>query len=307
MRNETIAVAKVPIHFLGFLANVNDSITGLRMGNEFAIERKSNSELAPFLRQIDKHYGLQTGFPFLTRSHGCVVRREIAQFEGTPQGGVAVRPHVLNEGHKFVRDKCHLLGLFKEGNIVLAYSFLYHIADADEEVKPFGFIREYPILDTTPFALTTAEKPDTESFLRTTSLPLPNSALQLALESFDKSYETDDAGLAFLSLMIAMEVVLNPSDHELRYRVSRNAGVLLGRNRNDGETVYREMKELYDRRSKLVHTGDKSVIAREDVLRLRHYVRETIKEAMKSRMSKEELLNTLNACGLGERPWREGR
>jgi len=72
----------------------------------------------------------------------------------------------------------------------------------------------------------------------------------------------------------------------------------------DGEAVYKEMKGLYDRRSKLVHTGDKSVVAREDVLRLRHYVRETIKEAIRSQMSKEALLNRLNACGFGERPWR---
>lgn len=304
-------MATVPIHFIGFLANVDHSVTGLRMGEGFAIERKSSNDVAPFLREINRYhecYGLQTAFSILSRSsHYCVLRTDSAQFEATPEGGVGMRPKVLGEAHRCVQDKCRVLRLFKEGNIVLACSFAYHLADTDKEAKPIASnIRENPISDTTPFTLMPTEVSEAESFLQTTTLPLSGPP-QLAFESFDLSYETDDVGLAFLSLMIAMEVMLNPSDHELRYRVSRNAGVLLARNRDDGEAIFKEMKGLYDKRSKLVHTGDKSVIAREDILRLRHYVRETIKEGMKSEMSKEALLNTLNACGFGERPWREGQ
>ncbi len=105
--------------------------------------------------------------------------------------------------------------------------------------------------------------------------------------------------------MIAMEVLLNPSDHELRYRVSRNTGVLLRQDSDQGETIFKEMQRLYDTRSKLVHTGNKSNVTREDVLKLRQYVREAIKEAMASHMSKDELLKTINACGFGRRPWKE--
>lgn len=299
-------MADVPVHFVGFLANVDHSLVGMSMGNGFMLEHRSKKDVAPFLRQIDKHYGLQTGFGFLTWSYGCVVRTDLAQFEGTPQGGVAIRPTVLDEAHRFVRDKCRLLRLFKEGNIVLAYSFLYHLADAGREVKPFGFIREYPILDNTPFVLTAAETSDAESFLQTTSLPFHNEALQLAFESFDKSYETDDIGSAFLSLMIAMEILLHPGNRdELKYRICRNAGVLLGQDPSRGEAVFGDMKSLYDRRSASVHSGDRSSVTRQDVLKLRQYVREMIKEAMGSRLSKDELLKTLNACGFGQRPWRE--
>jgi hypothetical protein len=304
-------MAKVPIHFIGFLANVDHSVTGLRMGEWFAIEQKSKNDVAPFLREIDKYheyYGLQTAFSILSGSYYCILRTDIAQFEATPEGGVAMRPKVLDDAHKRVQDKCRLLRLFKEGNIVLVCSFVYHLADTDAEARPFASkIREYPVVDTTQFALTPSEISEAESFLKRTSFPLPNEALQLALGSLDKSYETDDVGLAFLSLMIAMEVMLNPSDRELRYRISRNAGVLLGQSRTEGETIYREMKKLYDKRWGLVHTGDKSVVTREDVLALRRYVRETIKEGMESGMSKEALLNILTACGFGERPWREGR
>jgi len=303
-------MAKVPIHFIGFLANMDHSITDLRMGEGYAIEHKPKNDVAPFLREIDryhKHYGLQTAFDILSQSCCCVVRTDIAQFEATPEGGVAMRRKVLDDARKCVQDKCRLLRLFKEGNITLACSFLYYLADADKEAKPFDCnIREYPVVDVTQFALTPREISEAESFLKSTSFPLPDKALQLALESFDKSYETDDSGLAFLSLMIAMEVLLHPGDRdELRYRISRNAGVLLGQDLGKGDAIFKEMKSLYDKRSALVHTGDRSLVARQDLLKLRQYVRETIKEAMSSRMSKDELLRTLNACGFGQRPWRE--
>jgi len=297
-------MAKVPIHFIGFLANVDDSIKGLEMGDGFAVERKSKDDVMPVLRKIEKYSGRRAGFDVSSRSYYCVVKTGVARFEATPQGGVAFRPDVLDEAHKSVQDKCRLLRLFKEGNVVLIHSVLYHLGDADGEAKPFGFISEYPVLDITPFTLTADEFPEAGSFLKATVLPLSEQSIQLAFESFDLSYDVSDAGLAFLSLMIAMEVLLNPSKDELRYRVSRNTGVLLGQHRAGGEAVFKEMKGLYDKRSKLVHTGDRSLVSREDMLKLRQYVREGIKEAMRSGMSKDALLSTLNVCGFGERPWR---
>jgi hypothetical protein len=300
-----VETQKTPIHFLGFLVNVDDSIKGLKMGGGFAVELKSKHDVLPFLRKIEKCSGLRSGFDALSRSHCCVVKIDVAQFDATPQGGVAIRLDVLDEVHKKVQDKCHLLRLFKEGNIILARSFLYHIGDVGGEVRPFGFISEYPVLDVAQFTLAPNEFSEAESFLQTTWLPLSERSIQLAFESFDLSHEVHDVGLAFLSLMTAMEVLLGPKDHqEITYRISRNAAVLLGGNREDAGKVFKDLKDLYRKRSKLVHSGDRSVVARDDVLRLRQRVRETIKEAMRSGMSRDTLLNTLNASGFGERPWR---
>jgi len=217
-----------------------------------------------------------------------------------------MRPKVLGEAHRCVQDKCRLLRLFKEGNIVLACSFAYHLADTGKEAKLFASnIRECPIVDATQFALTPSKISEAESFLKSVSLPLPDKALQLALGTFDLSYETYDIGLAFLSLMIAMEVLLGPKDQQrITHWISTNAGVLLGQSQSDGQRISEKMKGLYDKRSKLVHTGDKSVVAREDILELRHYVRETIKEVMRSGMPKDALLDTLKSCRFGQRPWR---
>ena len=89
------------------------------------------------------------------------------------------------------------------------------------------------------------------------------------------------------------------------YRISRNAAVLLGKDKEDSKTIFSEIKDLYDKRSKIVHTGNSNIINEEDLLKLRHYVRESIKEIIKVDKNKDELLELLNSCGFGEKSWTE--
>jgi len=83
-------------------------------------QRQSSIDVAPFLRGVNRYhecYGLQTAFGILTRgSHYGVLGTDIAQFEGTTNGGVGIGPRVIDNAHKRVQDKCRLLRLFKEGN-----------------------------------------------------------------------------------------------------------------------------------------------------------------------------------------------
>jgi hypothetical protein len=291
------------VHFIGFLANVDDAITGLQIGDGFTVESRSASDVAPFLEKIDLHYGRRASLEASSGGCYCVLGSGIAEFETTPQGGVVIRPDVLQNAHSRVQHTCRLLRLFKEGNILLAQSFLYHVVD--DEPKSFSFIRQYPILDRSLFTLSPDEAPAAEQFLRDVVIPFAKPSLQLAFESFEQSYEVENQGLAFLSLMIAMEVLLNPSDRELRYRVSRNSAVLLGQTREMARGIFQEIKTLYDKRSKLVHTGNNSLTSRADVLKLRDYVRKAIKEIYRVNRSRDELLAMLNTCGFGQRPWRD--
>lgn len=302
-------MSKRDIHYIGFLANVNHSIEGLRMGDRFTIEDKANEDVAPFLRKVDKYYGLQTGIGVLSRGFCCVVETDVAQFEATPQGGVAIRPDVLDKTHKFVQDKCRLLRLFKEGNIVLTFSFLYHFSDTDGEPKPFAFGREYPIVDTTRFALTTNEFSEAESFINATSLPLAKPSLHLALESLEQSYEVQDTRLAFLSLMIGMEATLGPegSNTEITHQISRNVAVLLGTNSSESANIFTDMKALYAKRSKIIHGAairkPKDQLQLDDLLRLRNYLRMTIKILRTASQSRKDTLTRLNQRAFGSHPF----
>ena len=305
-------MSKREIHFIGFLANVDDSIAKLKLGQPFSIGKKSQQDVIPFLRHIDMHWGVEESLDFSAvqkqgdilvrgQSFYCITARNVTSFEGTPQGGVLGKRAEVKRIAGAIRDKIRLLRLFREGNIVLRFSFFYHIKDSEPSVV---MLRDEPFADRTKFRLEDNDISEAQSFIQNVKIPFAQSFLQLAFESFELSYEVDNAGLAFLSLMISLETMLNPADRELRYRVSRNAAVLLGRNAEESERIFSEVRVLYDKRSKLVHTGESRSISQEDVLKLRGYVREGIKEINVTGESKDELLGTLNACGFGQRPWR---
>ncbi|MBP7050778.1 MAG: hypothetical protein KBE65_07175 [Phycisphaerae bacterium] len=264
-------MARVPVHFIGFLANVDDSITKLELGDGFVTERRSSSDVMPFLRCIDSFWGT-CGRDDIPSGGFCVVKPNLAAFEATGRGGAAIRGDICEQTHMFVRGKLRLLRLFKEGNVVLPYSFVYQTSQGEED--PFSPVREHPIVDREQFTLTPTGIPEAQSFIDSVSLPLREPSVQLAFESFDLSYEIHDASLAFPSLMIAAEILLHPGNRdELKYRICRKASVLLGQDPSRGETVFGEIKSLYDRRSALVHSGDRSSVTRQDVVKLRQYVR----------------------------------
>ena len=298
-------MAKRNIHYIGFLANASGSIKGLKLGKGLVVEPIQNTDITPFLRKIEKHWGLLTSPP----SSCCVVGPDIAQFEATPQRGVVIRPKVLNETHKFVQDKCRLLRLFKEGNIVLIYSFLYHLSDSDGQPKPFAFGREHPALDTTRFVLTPNEFSEAESFIQTVELPFAEPSLHLAFESLQQSYEVQDTRLAFLSLMIGMEAALGPEkgNTEITHQISRNAAILLGASSSESADIFRNMKTLYAKRSKIIHGAaikrPKDQLQSEDMLRLRNYLRATIKILRAVSKPRKDILNHLNQCAFGSHPF----
>lgn len=307
---------KKDIHFIGFLANVDDSILGLNLGQPFVIEKKSQGDTSSFLRHIRQYYGTESEDCILAVEdqvngvvhnqsfyYYCVTAKNVGSFDSTPQGGVVIQWGKHREFHRLIQDKLRLLRLFKEGNVSLGFSCAYHLKDSQPSV--FELCREWPIADTTRFHLDDNEISDARRFVETTRIPFKHRSLQLAFDSFELSYETHSAALNFLSLMVAMEVMLNRGKDELRYTISRNAAVLLGKDKDDCERVFEEIRRLYDKRSKLVHEGSVNEVSSEDVLRLRHYVREAIKEMQSIGKDLKEIRDILNTCGFGQRPWRD--
>ncbi len=309
-------MAKRKIHFIGFLANVDDSILKLDLGQNFAIEKKSQHEVAAFRRYISSHWGTSAELHVLAvEEHGnnfvrnqsfhfyCVTARDIESFNRTSQRGVVERQDAFSRFLYPLRDKVRLLRLFKEGNILMRFSLFYHLEES--EPKIIWSILEGPLFDRTLFKLEDDDVVQAQDFLNKVKMPFEKK-LQLAFESFELSYKSHSAALSFLSLMIAMEVMLNRGKDELRYTISRNAAVLLGKDKDDCERVFKEVRGLYDKRSNLVHEGSANEVSYKDVLGLRHYVREAIKEMQSIGKDLKEIRDILNTCGFGKRPWRGG-
>lgn len=278
------------------------------MGQPFIVEKKSQDEVAAFRRYICSHWGRSAELELLAvEEHGnnfvrdqsfhfyCVTAKNVESFQGV------IRPAAFQKIFYRLRDKIRLLRLFKEGNILMRFTLFYHLEGS--EPKIIWSILEGPLADKTILKLETNEIAEAQDFINKVKILFDKQFLQLAFDSFEFSYETHSCPLGFLSLMIALETLLNRDRYELRYRVSRNAAVFLGKDKLDSSRIFKEVKNLYDKRSKLVHTGSANKIGSDDVLTLRYYVREAIKEIQRIGRDKEGILDILNACGFGQRPW----
>lgn len=301
------------VHFMGLLANVDRSILSAKLEHGFEICSMSQEKAVLLISKIEGLPPYHANMKLL-RNH--ILEGEDLYYisnsleddiEMTDDGFLA-KPlsEVMEFSNSLVRDLdevIRLMRLFKEGNIRMPFRYYYYIDD-DSLEKPL--LHTYlgilpPIVGT--YRLENCEIEELKKFLRDTESPFKERSLQLAFQNFDSSYSVPSVALSFLSLMISLEVLLNQGRAELRYRVSRNAAVLLGKNKCDSKRKFCEVRELYDKRSALVHSG--KGIDKEDLLKLRQYVRESIKEMNYIGKSKDEILKKLNTCGFGERPWRK--
>jgi len=299
-------LVKKDLHFIGFLVNVDDSILKLRIGDGFSIDKKPQEEVMPFLQGLNSHYGVQSGFDILhfDPSGGpsgcyCLTNCFPEFIESTPQGGIVVPIAKLKEIRQPLINKLRLLRLFKEGNILMQFLLFYHLEESIPSVAQIG--SEYPLIDRTVFQLSDDEYTQAETFIKDTKIPFQQTFLQLAFDSFEVSYETHNRSLAFMSLMISMEALFGGGS-ELKYRISRNAAVLLGKNEDESNKMFDDMKSLYDKRSGIAHGRQGRRITPEDVLGLRYYVRESIQSIYKLDLDREALLSVLNKSGFGQSP-----
>jgi len=298
-------VVKKKIHFMGFLTNTDASILQLNMEYGFEIRALSQKEALDFIIEVRKCSQMDAS-GILYMQYRCLNSQEKQVYiisnsieTDTKTVGNKLFNIIARFDDKVVNGYLYptfrLMRLFKEGDIRIPLVYWYRIRNG----KPIPFITmaSSKSVSPEPYHLESKELKKLYTFLQDTKLPFKEAFLQLAFENFERSYEISNIGLAFLTLMISLETLLNPSGSELRYRISRNAAVLLGTTLKKSKEISKEIKELYDKRSKVVHTGKSNVIKRDDLLKLRYYVRESIKKMYTMRRGKGEILDRLNSCG----------
>jgi len=199
---------------------------------------------------------------------------------------------------KRLENRIKLIRLFKEGRIGTLWYFFYKKENG--KIIPDLDIRQSFIAAYEPYNLEATEIIELNNFIDSCSLPFSLPYLQLAYENFEESYHTENNNLAFLSLMIAVEALFNVGQHDLRYRISRSMAVLLSETVEMAEDIFTKMKEFYDKRSFLVHTGRSKDLSYEDIIGLRDYLRSSIKMIHDLNIPKDALAKKLTALGYGQ-------
>lgn len=304
-------MTKQLIHFIGFIANTDESTRDISLEHGFKLSIMSDNEAIKLMAKLECLPSKREILSKLNMDYQCLFDKRVIVITNSLECDIKMNKdgYLLNIPSEVVKfdsnmiDKYltkifSLMRLFKDGNIYLPAKYYYF--NDDGTLKSFMRSKTNMFLSPDRYKLTSTELSQLQEFIKQTEFPFKYSYLNLAFDNYEWSYHVRNLSLSFLSLMISIETLFHPSDQqELSYRISRNVAVLLGKRKEESERIYSNMRELYGKRSKIVHTGALNIVNKENLKQLRHYVRESIKEIIKIDKRKDDLLKLLHSSGFG--------
>jgi hypothetical protein len=237
----------------------------------------------PCLNTVEKrYYVVKNAFEMDKKELNNVLASEAERFE-------------INFVKKYLEPTIRLMRLFKEGNICMPLYRYYYLDNG--KPKTIMGISTTRYITRESFALAQEEINNLNHFLDNTELPFKHEYLQLAFENFELSYHIMNRGLSFLLLMMSLETLSAPiNSKSLRRDISKNAAALLaGRKDKYSKKISSDVKKLYEKRSKIIHTGRQNIVDVKDLVLLRHYARESIKKIYTLNVDKNKLFELLNS------------
>ena len=303
-------MAQKEIKFIGFLANVDNSIMKINFGSILKIKKNPYDKLANLLLQLThdtspfgilKQLTWNLGYYNNEKHRYCVISSLKDNLKFNENNSVTEFPKKLMPFHnrnieKGLIQKLRLMRLFGNGNVCLPFSY-YYVDDEDGVKLIMGGGSDISHGTHVRYTIPRGQKNKLQDFIDNTSLPFGDKNLRLAFDSFEISDQVSNIALSFLALMISLETVFNPAESEISYQIRRNTAALLGKTINDFEKIYGDIKQLYNKRSKLVHTGNRQSITKEDVFMLRQYVRKVILEVYTLGLDNKNLRSKLDKRG----------
>jgi len=296
-------------HFLAPISNVNDSVLGLTLLPGFEIVNWPKTELIDLIKKLQKLPDHEVESIIDASCWYPDEQDDIRVMEGFIDPGEYWRwiPGSSINGDRYseygeyfekIYRKIQVMRLFKEGHIDITHYYIY------KNKHDLVFYMNRPFLPSSPelplYTLSEGEKKDLEQFFENIRIPFNLPYLQLGFENFEQSFHIDNEALAFLSLMIAAEVLFNVGQQELKYRISRGMAVLLGDTIEKSNEIFHCMKNIYNKRSHLVHSGKDEDISYGDIIILRDYIRKAIVKIFNLNIGSKELSEKLTIVGFGQ-------
>ena len=203
-----------------------------------------------------------------------------------------------NEIKPYLESILTALRLFKEGDIAYWDEYIYR---PEERKKLYSFHSpKSKINHNLIYSINSDEIDECNDFINA-FIPPESEYLKLALEQFSNSYIAVNLESAFLCLMISLEALYSKSHQELSFRLARNCAIVLGNDYEGSDLVFQDIKELYKKRSNLIHGNSKAgKITRDDLYKCRDYVRWSIKKFIELNEDHGTLLNKLDTLGFGQ-------
>ena len=304
------------ITYTALLGNVDKSILHINLGDGFSIEEWTMESFVDFYEQtysaaehdiwfkFDSDWGYGHGSIYRPK-YVYVVTKELESFPPCNHGkdidkwmkSLRERGEFESKVSNSLEDKVTKLRLYSEGSIKVCVE-IFSSKDGDNVEMESGR-EELLHCENRPYKVRKSDIAKINTLLNTPPLHTRHKYIYFALENFAQSYRVAHIELEFITLMIALEALFNDGKQELRNKVSRGCAVLLGKSKPSSRKIFKDIKGLYDKRSELVHTGDKSKIENSDLLLLKNYLRTSLLRVVELDLPKQELSMQLSENGFG--------
>ncbi len=127
-----------------------------------------------------------------------------------------------------------------------------------------------------------------------------NKFIEVAIKRFNYSHEREKPEDKLIDYMVSLEALFLKEGEraELSYRLSIRTAILLGKNKENREEIFSNVRDAYEFRSKIIHGSIKALNEdlREIVIKIENYLRESIKlflDLVKTK-SYKEIVNTID-------------
>ena len=207
----------------------------------------------------------------------------------------------LNVIGEYSKNLLKKLRLYQKGTISLQAYFTKikkknHIVD----IRKTGLLPQWG-----KYIVNKEELQDITKFVNYDIDSLP-SFLKLALDNFELAHNQLDVRLKFLLFTTTLECLYNIQKTDpIRHVISRHLALTIMQSADDFDLIQKEMKSLYDLRSKIVHGGEisKDKKPSDSVIILEEYTRKALKEIINFYFgnicqSKDDLFKYLNKKGV---------
>lgn len=300
-------MSKKRIKFLGLLSNAGEGFHKINLPEPFRLVRWPRAKLIKTLGGFEgrSHCDIEStifgdySIADLPNGKCNVVVADFPEFEsGEAADGQWAGNSDLFYDHLVNRLgwKLKLIRLAIECNLQLCISYIYEDKADDFYSSTHLSSPIYPSF----LHLSDYQAIELNSFIAQINVPAHLDYLCLAFQFYDRSYGAQDLAHSFLLLMIAAEVLFNDSPGDTTFKICRGFGVLLAGGGNEGLSIYKEVKKLYGKRSRLVHSGSEREITENDVLVLRHYIRRAIIKLGRLSYEKSLFHESIVCGGMGD-------
>ena len=184
------------------------------------------------------------------------------------------------------------INLYKAGNVICPVFFEY--IENNKSYLSFSSRGSSTIDQVDLFSLESGEGKQLSAFLNKFKIPEKNDYFYLALSNYELSYKTNIISLSYICLVTSLEVMFDPGAKN----VASGTALLLGKEFEDSKKIAKEVKNLHENRSDLLHSGKPDKINNEELVKLREYTRRSLLETINLGLPKDKLIEKLKARGL---------